>query len=293
MVEKWRRYLLIGGNGLLGNSFSKFLSENEIRFVISARSRDTAREGQPVIDVREADSVFDHLEKFEYSNLINFSGLTMGATRDLFDTNVLGPQNILEGVKKYQPYARVTMIGSAAEYGEAKELPISESHPLEPQSTYGLSKVLQAQIVAFYARSGLTVNIGRVFNVVDKSASTSSLVGKLFKGIDEIQSGYATKIKFGPLGGIRDFLDTRSISELIFLVNSRGAAGEDYNIGSGKPLSCRNLVEKILKAHELTPEVIDERQANSTEAPQISSSYADMKKTLSLTQNSSYSIERE
>ena len=60
------------------------------------------------------------------------------------ESNLITTKNILESVHKLRKKSRILLIGSSAEYGRIKQCdnPISELHPLNPTSIYGLTKVM-------------------------------------------------------------------------------------------------------------------------------------------------------
>jgi nucleoside-diphosphate-sugar epimerase len=272
------KFLLLGGRGALGAAFAKLLARSGIEHTVVSRTR--APESR--IDIRLRESIRGYLEGRDYTNIVNFSGLTHGSPTELFETNVLGPQNILEAVSELLPDARVTLIGSAAEYGETEAVPIKEEHALVPQSLYGLSKQLQTIMVPYYVKRGIHVNIARVFNVSDGNLPEHSLIGKLHSEIKKVSSGHADKIELGSLDGVRDYLDSASISDLILLVNRKGRPGEAYNVGSGKPTLCRDLVRSIVLESGLSEDLIQEASNTRSQKSQISVSYASLEKTLSL-----------
>jgi nucleoside-diphosphate-sugar epimerase len=273
-------YLLIGGTGLLGTAFRKLLDKTKTQYTTASRSGES-NTNHVHLDICNIGEVRQHLENNQYSHIVNFSGQTQGPAGELIETNVLGPINLLEVALELKVHARITLIGSAAEYGEAGSNPIGEDKTLEPKSIYGLSKQLQSNLVTFYARSGVNVNLARVFNVLDDNAPASSLPGKLTKGINDIQTGRSQVIELGPLSGVRDYLDSSAIAEMIFLVNDKGEMGEFYNVGSGIPTSNREFVHDSLEKAGLSQNVVVEQDLGPLHTG-ISVSYADVSKILSL-----------
>jgi len=73
--------------------------------------------------------------------------------RQFFDINVKGTFNLLEAVRQKTPKTkRVVYISSTSAYDvyTSKDLPIKETSPLNPLSLYGLTKVLNEEIVFNY-----------------------------------------------------------------------------------------------------------------------------------------------
>src|SRR4051812_16022603 len=60
--------------------------------------------------------------------------------RDFFETNVLGTLNVAQAAVAHG-VARVVHTSTSEVYGTARQIPITEDHPIEPQSPYAASKV--------------------------------------------------------------------------------------------------------------------------------------------------------
>ena len=67
-------------------------------------------------------------------------------------TNVLGTVNVLEACRR-AGVRKIVYASSAGIFGELKELPIGESHPLEPDSPYGASKLAAEKECLAYGSS--------------------------------------------------------------------------------------------------------------------------------------------
>jgi UDP-glucose 4-epimerase len=68
------------------------------------------------------------------------------------EVNVTGTLRMLEAGRKVRSEAFV-FLSSAAVYGEAQELPVTENHPARPPSPYGLSKLAAMRYVEYYRAS--------------------------------------------------------------------------------------------------------------------------------------------
>ena len=92
-----------------------------------------------------------------------------------YAANVLSTKNILDALLSSECKARILLIGSAAEYGaiDEEENPIAETHPLKPISIYGLTKVLQTQLMDYYYRMHqINIVMARTFNILGSRGST-------------------------------------------------------------------------------------------------------------------------
>ena len=83
-----------------------------------------------------------------------------------FDMTVKTTSSILEFIRAHSPGTRLVYPSSAAVYGQASKLPISEDAPLRPLSPYGLHKVMAESLCKLYAHQfGLSIAILRLFSI--------------------------------------------------------------------------------------------------------------------------------
>lgn len=83
---------------------------------------------------------------------------------ETFHHNLTGTMNLLEAMKKFGT-TKIVFSSTAAVYGEPVEVPISESHPLEPTNPYGESKLFIEKIMSRLADNGSLQYISlRYFN---------------------------------------------------------------------------------------------------------------------------------
>jgi GDP-4-dehydro-6-deoxy-D-mannose reductase len=127
-----------------------------------------------------------------------------------------------------------------------------------------------------YARNGLDVCVGRVFNIIGPGISDKLSTGAFAKQIAAIekQGGKGT-MNTGRLDSKRDFLDISDISNALYKMAVRGKTGEVYNICSGKSVSIKESLDIMLKDfHEIKVNTVKDhlRQNDASEV------YGDNKK---------------
>ena len=194
-------------------------------------------------------------------------------------SNVLATRHLLEAALACRLEGlRVLLIGSAAEYGRCltPDRGISEDHPLNPVSVYGLCKAMQSLLMKFYVtRHGLDLVMARPFNLLGPGLSTNLFIGTLYHQIQAVQAGRQDRIKLGALEDCRDYLPLHEAVKCFIQVMQRGTKGETYNIGSGRAVRMRDLLQQVLMENGLSMEIVDyERNAASLN----SASWADVTK---------------
>lgn len=171
---------------------------------------------------------------------------------ETMDVNVKGTLNVLEACNNSH-VSNFVFASSAAVYGNARELPISENHTLEPLSPYGTSKMLAEQYVASYNKSRKiqnTISL-RIFNVYGNGQSGESDVitrfaARLSKGLSPVIHGDGFHT--------RDFISVDDVVEAILLSmrameeieNNNYRSPLVFNIGSGTPTSINQLAQKMI-----------------------------------------------
>lgn len=118
-------------------------------------------------------------------------------------------------------------------YGEAVELPIRESHPTNPISPYGVTKLTLENYAYLYAVThGLQFVCVRPANAY--GAGQQPFVGQGFiaTAMASAMKGMPIKI-FGQQGTIRDYIYVSDLAFGIVRTLEHGRLSETYNLGSG------------------------------------------------------------
>jgi UDP-glucose 4-epimerase len=168
-----------------------------------------------------------------------------------FETNARGTLNVLEKARKDD--ARVVFASSAAVYGNTTQLPTPETHGFNPDSCYGLSKVVGEQYCNMYSKQyGLNVTIVRFANVYGPKCHgvISDFLDKISRNPEELEiigSGMQS----------RDFVHIYDVVDALLLSATNDAAvGETFNIGFGKTTTKIDLAKTILKILGLTEKTV-------------------------------------
>ncbi|MDQ0194829.1 NAD-dependent 4,6-dehydratase LegB [Paenibacillus wynnii] len=158
------------------------------------------------------------------------------------DTNVKGTLNIVQAAKELQ-VEKVIHTSTSEVYGTARFVPMSEEHPLTPQSPYAASKIAADQIaLSFFYSFGTPVSVIRPFNTYGPRQSARAVIPSI---ITQIAKGQQT-LKLGALHPTRDFnyvADT--VAGFIAMAESERSVGEVINIGSSYEISIQDVISMI------------------------------------------------
>jgi nucleoside-diphosphate-sugar epimerase len=257
-VHKLKKTVLIFGiSGFTGRHFSRCLKEysRENDFFVVGVVRHiqvvsiAGANSLEVADASDYFAVFDLLRKIKPDYIVNFIGLFGNMLySELMESNVDITRNILNAVVELSlSKTRLLFVGSAAEYGTANANPVSEENPTMPINLYGLSKVIQTNLIQYYHRvHKVQAVIARTFNLTGEGISVSLSVGHFQKQIDAALDGGT--IKVGNLDSERDFLEVTDAVALYLDLLCHGKCGEVYNVCSGVPVRLGDLLSDMIES---------------------------------------------
>ncbi len=158
------------------------------------------------------------------------------------DTNIKGTLNICQAARA-AGVKRLIVTSTSEVYGTAIEVPISESHPKQPQSPYSATKIgADALALSFHNAFELPVVIARPFNTYGPRQSARAFIPTI---ISQIASGM-TEIKCGDLRPTRDFNFVEDTCRgFIALAETPGIEGREINIASGTEISMGDTLRMI------------------------------------------------
>jgi GDP-4-dehydro-6-deoxy-D-mannose reductase len=164
--------------------------------------------------------------------------------------NVSGQTNIFEAVRSLGLDPAIQIACSSEEYGLVlpDEVPIRETNPLRPLSPYAVSKVAQDFLAYQYFMSyGLRTVRTRGFNHTGPRRGEVFVTSNFAKQVATIEAGKADPvIKVGNLDAVRDFTDVRDMVRGYVLATEKGKPGEVYNLASGKAITIRAMLDKLI-----------------------------------------------
>lgn len=270
-AQQWagRKVLVTGAEGFIGSALVDMLVDAgaEVRAFVHykpyAEKGNLARylvPGSPVEmiagDVRDAGRVMDAVAGcdtvFHLAALIGipYSYDSPGA---YVQTNVVGTENVAEACRRYE-VRRMVHTSTSEVYGTALTAPISEDHPLQPQSPYSASKI-GADMMALSHRHafGLPVTVVRPFNTYGPRQSARAVIPTI---LAQLHAG-ARQIKLGSLTPTRDFTYvTDTAAGFLAVADCDRALGEVVNLGTGREISIGALAEALIAASGRDAEVV-------------------------------------
>ena len=150
--------------------------------------------------------------------------------------------------------------------GFLSSLPIKESHPLNPISPYGISKLaIEKYLGMYYHQYGLNYTVLRLSNPIGERQDPRRGQGVLAAWICQILRGEAIEI-WGDGSTVRDYLYVGDAVDALLMALLHNSEEKTFNVGSGVGHSLLNL-HQMLEARIKSPIAIRYRRRQKAGVP--------------------------
>lgn len=288
-----KKAMIIGAAGFVGGYLINHLKD-DMKWKVYGTKLNTEkieREGIEIynLDILIKEEIIKLFEKVKPDYIFNLaaqSSVSLSWKNPLLtvDINIKGVINILDAVREIDKYnPRIMLIGSSEEYGNVKEdeIPVKEENNLRPGNIYAVTKVCQNMIGKIYSVAyGMDIVNIRAFNHIGPKQTPLFVVSDFCKQVAEIEKGLREPIIYtGNLETERDFTDVRDIVRAYSALALNGKKGETYNVGSGKTVSIKEILDIILENSTKSIEIRrDEKRYRPIDIPIIEADIEKLKK---------------
>lgn len=170
------------------------------------------------------------------------------------ESNVVSTVRLLSraatsGVKKF-----VFVSSGGTIYGVPKEVPITETHPTDPVSSYGITKLaIEKYLHLFHTLHGLEYSILRLANPFGERQRVLASQGAVAVFLGKVRRGESVEI-WGDGSIVRDYIYISDVVDALIAAASYKTEERIFNIGSGRGHSLNELLDGIeqvtgMKAH--------------------------------------------
>jgi UDP-glucose 4-epimerase len=249
--------LVIGGAGFIGSFVVKELLKHPVRKVIIY---DNFTRGQADNiascltdprcqlfpdggDIRDLDVLDRAMHGVDY--VFHLAAMWLLHCKDYprtaFKVNVEGTFNVLEACVKNR-IKKLVYSSSASVYGDAVELPMTETHPFNNRNFYGATKIAgEAMCRAYYDRYGLDYVGLRYMNVYGPGQDqTAAYTGVIPIMLNKVAANESPSIN-GDGSQAYDFIYVEDVARCNVLALTSAATDEFYNVGTEVQTSIREL----------------------------------------------------
>lgn len=248
-----RRVVVSGGGGFLGSFVVEKLRAAGCREVVVPRSRE--------YDLREKDEALRLYKDARPDIFVHLAAVVGGiganranAGRFFYDNAAMGLHVIeaarIAGIEKF------VCAGTICSYPKFTPIPFREEnfwngYPEETNAPYGLAKkMLLVQLQAYreqYGMNGIYLTPVNLYGPRDNfDLESSHVIPALIRKCSEAKQSRAAEIvAWGTGSATREFLYVEDAAEAIVLAAEKYTKPDPVNLGSGKEISVRDLLEKI------------------------------------------------
>lgn len=266
------RCCLIGGSGFIGSHLAPLLAARGRKLTVVGRSAAPLRKlppGAQYVSGDYADLQFLRKLLAQADEVIDLAYATVPQTSfadPVFDIQAnLPPSVSLLRCAGEARLRRIVLISSGGTvYGVAKTLPITEEHPTNPISPYGITKLtIEKYGLMFHRLAELPVIIVRPGNAYGPGQISGTGQGFVATAIARVRDRREVTI-YGQEGTIRDYVHVTDIARGIVSALDHGQPGCCYNIGTGvgkSNLDVLRTIEPLAAAHRRRIELrVEERR---------------------------------
>lgn len=254
-----QRILITGGLGQVGSYLVDALHDKAKVTVLDNYSSTTREAVPPEVNVIKGD-VKDRMaaDLVNQNDVVIHTAAQISVTASmkdpLFDAqnNVFGTLNLLEAARR-SSISKFIYISSAAVYGDPINVPITESHPQDPLSPYGASKLSGEKYCMMYNKAfGLPSCCIRPFNIYSPRQDPGNpYSGVISRFIEKARAGQSPVI-FGDGTQTRDFISVHDIVDIIkLLLEKEDANGHVFNAGTGNSITVSELANMVLETFDV------------------------------------------
>lgn len=234
------KVLVIGGNGFIGSNLVRALRARGDQ--VTVLDRFAARQDMDWTDVdyqvgdfHEPATLQDVLPGVD--QVYHLASCTVPSTADAdpiadIQGNLVGTQILLQHMRKHGIRRLCYFSSGGTVYGNPDMVPVPETHPLRPISSYGIVKVAIEQYLGMYARQGwLDPVILRPSNPYGPGQATGGIQGAVAVFLGKALAGEGVQI-WGDGETVRDYIYIDDLIELTVRAVSSSYSGV-LNAASG------------------------------------------------------------
>ena len=280
------RVCVTGGEGFIGSHLVERLVQEGASVKVLALYNPFGRYGwlDPSVhtevevlpgDVRDPERTFQAVDGTEVVfHLAALGGIPYSyvAPTSYVQINVEGTVNVAEAARR-AGVRRMVHTSTSETYGTARTVPISEDHPMQPQSPYSASKIgADNMALSYHHAFDLPLAIIRPFNVYGPRQSTRAVIPTI---LTQLHKGAKT-LELGATSPTRDFTYvTDTVAGFLAVASCDRAIGNVVNVGSGQEISIGDLVKLLVEVTGSDAEIVTDEARLRPEGSEVERLLAD------------------
>jgi dTDP-glucose 4,6-dehydratase len=184
---------------------------------------------------------------------------------EVASTNLMGTLNVLTACLD-QGVERLVHTSTSEVYGTARQIPITEEHPLQAQSPYSASKIGADKLAeSFFCTYQMPVVTVRPFNTFGPRQSARAVIPTIIT-----QALAQDTIRLGSLTTLRDFTYVAdTVQGFLLAAETAHVEGQVFNLGTGREISIGDLAQKVIRMLDRPVEIVLDSQRLRPEASEV------------------------
>lgn len=287
--KKFNNYAVIGGAGFIGSHIvDELIAQGHNVFVIDNFVSGNRKNVHPKAKIIRHDIVKKHrglyhiFLRYKIDYVFHLAAEPYipecyERPEDFFNVNANGTMNVLMACKAAK-IKKIVYFSTSEVYGTV-EGKISETTPLNPQSTYAVSKLAGDRLAfTLFHEQKIPVVIVRQFNCYGERETHEYVIPEI---ISQVDSGDTPGIlMLGNIKAKRDFMYVKDAANISVQLMKLGKVGEVYNVGTGVSISIEEIAKTIISRQDkkikieidqkrLRPFDVEKLEANTTKLKKI------------------------
>lgn len=261
---KKQKILVTGGAGFIGSNTVKLLCDlgmdvtvfDNLSFgykeLVDTRAKFIKGD---LLNKEEINDALKGIDKVFHFAAISILQQSIDDPEKCFKTNIEGITNLLEGMKTNNVQYIVNS-SSASVYGNPKVIPVTEDSQKEPITPYGASKLaVEAILSSYFHTYGIYSTSLRYFNAYGPNDEQQPVTRAVPRWIKAVLKNEPIPL-FWKGKQLRDYVYVQDIAEAhIAVMDLKGF--NYFNIGSGKGILIKDLLNKIFDKIGVRTEILD------------------------------------
>ncbi len=248
------KVLVTGGAGFIGSHVvDRLVEEGHQVVVVDNLSSGKRKNVNRTASLYKLDIQSGRLERVfrnERPNVVIHLAAQINVRRSVEDpvfdaqVNILGTMNVLQQAVHHGTRKVVFSSSGGAIYGEQEIYPASETHPTNPMSPYGISKLCGEHYLSYFQRtSGIQVVSLRYANVYGPRQDPEGEAGVISIFLQKMLNN-EQPIIYGNGRQTRDFVFVDDVAEANLAAMGQDSRGV-YNVGTGTETSINELFRML------------------------------------------------
>lgn len=261
------RCLLIGGAGFLGQSITRALSGAGIEeiLVLDLPGREDAVSDIPnvkfiagnYLNLETHDAVFTDIDNVIYLSTDSHPQASMVDIERDARNNINPAIRMMESCHFHGVGSVVFASSGGTIYGDSGGTRLTEDHPKDPLSAYGVVKLaIEKYLRLYYLQFGLRSYSLRISNAYGPGQLQGAVIGSVAHFLKQMVKGEPITI-WGDGTIVRDYVFIDDIADAFTscVLNSGSLQPGSYNIGTGKGYSLSQVIDLISEVTGLSAAV--------------------------------------